>query len=274
MTLLHPARTGQQPEKEALLDCRDLPTALQSLSSGLQIPRAVLLDILQDIAPRQIHSRKSLQFAPPDEALWSELKRRYPIRPWSQGTCWHHLTRTADPAGYSRGLLPLGQVLPELWEVLERCARPHVNPRAWSTFQRTLGHHHLRWLHEQKMQDRTQWGPSGMLLREAAFQPGVYGNPDFLQAPETVLDLCRCFQGTYGVDVLATYRQITRPCVVKFWTPGTSKAAWVKAVYWVYGQVQGLEMTPAHNLHFDGRGAAISPAQVLQIEVLQEGADC
>lgn len=269
MTLLHAARTHHRPDREALLDCSSLSSALVSLSSGLQVPQHLLQDLLLDIPPRKIHSRKSLKASPPDEALWAELQRKYPIRPWSQGTCWFHLGRTCAVGSYSRGLLPLGQVLPELWDLLESCTSPHVTLAQWQDFKANLGNHRLAWLYEQKVQDERQWGPHGMLFKEAAFQPERYGQQDFLEASETVMDICRCFQGTFGVDLLEGYRRATEPCVVQFWTPGTSKTAWVKAVYWVYGKLQGLEITPQHNLFWDARGCSVSGHQILHIEVLQ-----
>ncbi|WP_034345184.1 hypothetical protein [Deinococcus misasensis] len=186
-----------------------------------------------DIPPKKIHSRKSLKVSPPDEALWSALQRKYPIRPWSQGTCWFHYTRTSNVQKYTRGLFPLGQVFPEIWQELEILALKFISRDAWQKFKGNFGHHRLAWLIEQKLDHPRRWGPHGTLLRAEEVNSGGVEWQEFWNGPEIVVDVCRCFQGAFGVDLLGSYLEVTQPCVVHFWTPGTSKATWVKAVHWV-----------------------------------------
>lgn len=251
-----------------LLDCSTLDSTLTTLSSGLQVPEDILQDLLLSQPPKKLHSRKNLQLGTADELLWSELKRQYPLRPDPVGTCWFHLTRIADPRVFRLGLFPLGQVLPTLWDTLRDCARPHVSSQEWARFREDLGNHRLRWLYDSKTTDQTQWGPHGMLILEAAFQPHLLGNPDYLDAPETVLDICRCFQGTFGIDLLNLYRQNTQPCIVKFRTSGTPPAAWNRALYYCYRHLHQLDAPAQSNLCFDARGKGISARDILHVEVL------
>ncbi|GEM47287.1 hypothetical protein [Deinococcus cellulosilyticus] len=271
MTLLERSQSLHAPtgtRTRYLLDCTTLDSTFTTLSSGLQVPEAILQDLLLSLPPRKLHSRKNMQLGPADDVLWREMKRLYPLRPEGVGTCWFHLTRVRDPRVFRLGLLNFQKALPGMWDTLWECARPYISLQDWVRFRENLGNHRLRWLYDSKLADPTQWGPHGMLIQEAAFQAHLLGNQDYLDAPETVLDICRCFHGTFGMDLLTLYRQNTHPCIVKFRTRGTPQAAWNRALYYCYRHLHQLETPAQSNLCFDGQGTGIAARDIVHVEVL------
>lgn len=139
---------------------------------------------------------------------------------WSK-TCWFHLTRTTPTNQFENGLLPLGENLDYLWDLLFFLQKGFISKSEWSDFRNLLessSSFDSAFQYQLKYNDKIHWGPYGMLIREAAFHSKDIGNYDYLDVPEIIDDICNPFHEKYGYDLLGVFKDATVPCIVKFET--------------------------------------------------------
>jgi hypothetical protein len=129
------------------------------------------------------------------------------------GISWFHLTRTSPKNQFSKGILPLGAALPQLWDMVIAIPEDETKKRRLQEL-RTNGVPNE--LYQMKVHDALHHGPYAMLVRESAFNSSGMGNHDFLAAPEIIQDICWGYQEKFNESIEDEIMAALRPCVVKF----------------------------------------------------------
>jgi hypothetical protein len=184
-------------------------------------------------------------------------------------TCWFHLTRAGSVTNFEQGLLPLGVQIDSIWASLFDLLEGSFLKAEWDNFRHAVEtdfNHHLAYIYRLKTSRQHLWGPYGILIRDIAFNPRVYGNHDYLGIPEIIDDICTCFQQYSGINLRAIYLKQTRPCIVKFIDHATDLEYIKSAIKYVYLLNHETILVAPETYSFDGRGQPIPPDRILKIQ--------
>jgi len=181
--------------------------------------------------------------------------------------CWFHATRILPTVDFSaNGILPVSALADSIWAMLRSIDPAPPTEGEWLEFRALVEKGALgdcSRLYGIKMK---QPGPFAFLIREELDHLDESGSVNYLRCPETVEDICICYEQTFGRPLLPAFLTSTRPCIVKFADPRPESVMGVVAFY-LYRHARGL---PAFrcNTCLDSRGAPISPDQILDVEWL------
>jgi hypothetical protein len=255
-----------------LLDGTDLDSALRSLGAAARMESADLasaIDAYDDAdfepsaeespahrIPRQIFARVGVDVG----ALDFDTARYF------------HGTRVRDPTGFlTRGILPLGPMVDELWSMLYELVRDERTESEWNEFRKwvmTDGREHAGHLHRLKLADRIHHGPHGVFVRERLLNPTPPAH-DYLGGPETVEDIAECYELRFGDDLFRRFCDETTPCIVVFDSTRVSSSG-VYAVFWLaFGLIREGEVGSNSDggVAFDGE--PVTPEKITHIEVCE-----
>lgn len=248
-----------------VLDCETADSTYASLESILGVRRGDLETIFGGLDVEEFYRAHPRYPHPPEDLVYSEVRKISALPGTYDRTCWFHITRTVPSNNFERGILPLGQCIDGIWDFLYSLAKKRVSPEEWATFRADMGDHHHASLYEMKVHDDMHWGPYALLSRDHAFKPGEIGNHDYLGTPEIVEDICICFSEKFGFDLLAAFMRKTKPCIVKF-VAGPRSGCMSTAVYHLYNVYRGNRCSIQCNTCFDGEGVAVPGANILKVE--------
>ncbi len=204
---------------------------------------------------------------PPEEFIFSQVRKVATLPGEYDRTCWFHLTRTEEKNKFEQGILPLGQCIESIWNFLYSLACKRVSLDEWANFRCDMGPNHHANLYEMKVNNSREWGPYAILTRDHAFKSKEIGNHDYLGAPEIVEDICICFREKYDVDLLAEFINKTKRCIVKFYD-GARDDCVETAVYHLYSVYRGNPCSIGCNGCYDAEGVPVPFEGVLKVEFL------
>ena len=119
-----------------------------------------------------------------------------------------------------------------------------------------------------KTQDILHWGPYAVLVRDVLVNPTKFESVDYLNTPEIIEDIGRCFHERYERDLLPSFQQQSHACVVKF-NDNTPRPDSVPiALHYLYCITQNRDLFPGCNTCFDGNGHPIEANHIIAIEVI------
>jgi hypothetical protein len=248
-----------------VLDCETTDSTYESLEQILGVGRSRLESLFESVDVESFYRDNPHHPQPPEDFVFSEVRKVMALRGDYDRTCWFHLTRTVPSNNFEQGVLPLGLCLDPIWGFLYSLAKKHVSPEEWGEFRRDMGSHHHAWLYEMKASDSKHWGPYALLTRDHAFKPEEIGNHDYLGAPEIVEDVCICFSERHEFDLLGAFIRNTRPCVVKFFDGPRSDCV-PTAAYHLYNTHRGSGCSTRCNTCYDGGGVPVAPERILKVE--------
>lgn len=248
-----------------VLDCETIDSTYESLEHILGSSRSRLESVLKELDLDQFYRDTPRHPLPPDELVSSEVMKVATLPGDYDRTCWFHLTRTINTNKFERGILPLGQRLEAIWDLLYSLARKHVSRGEWIEFRRDMGSHHHAGVYGMKVNDPRQWGPYALLIRDHAFKSEQIGNHDYFDAPEIVEDICICFTEKHGFDLLAAFKKITKPCVVKFFD-GPRGDCIETAIYHLYQTLWRNQCSMQCNTCYDAEGEPVPPEWIIKVE--------
>jgi hypothetical protein len=197
-----------------------------------------------------------------------------------------HATR-AFPSriGFAEGLLPLGLALEGIWADLYALVRDECPPSEWAGFRTWVETDHpinlpagyvnaaqgkaahLVRLYRMKAGAKYQWGPFGFLVREVALRAPTPHRNYWANAPEIVEDICAAYEDRFGRDLEAIYLSATQPCLVKFYQLRDCGGILDIAAHYLCTSAQGIEIHWDLNTNFDGRGQAVPPERIIEVQV-------
>jgi len=244
-----------------ILDCESVTSTYKSIEQILRIDESRLQRLFESI---------DIDTSCGEECLRAVMKATGG-EPRYDRTCWFHLTRTTPGNKFEQGLLPLGESIDLIWELLRSLAIPNVSKACWDAFRRDLEGascepHHYALLYEMKTTDKDHWGPFGMLIRDHAFEPIDLGNYDYLDVPEIVRDICICFSERSRFNLLQAFIDKTQPCIVKFFQDSAERNDLAAALYYLYNQFRGLGLGMSWACDAEGR---VNPEQILSVDFLR-----
>lgn len=119
-----------------------------------------------------------------------------------------------------RGMLPLGQMLDELWAMPRELADDNISDADWARFRDDVetanGGSGMAGSTGTRSAPRVDEGPFGLVVREIFFEPDSTGSHDYLGCPEIVQDISRCCASEYNVNIEQRFCDASKPCIVKF----------------------------------------------------------
>jgi len=246
-----------------ILDCESIDSTYASIEEILLIERPLLEEILGnpdlDQACRRAGGRTNGEIL-----LDGVMKHARAAGTAFDRTCWFHLTRSRPGNSFSRGLLPLKDALPFVWGFLLMLLPEDFPVENWYEFaiDPPSGSYHAR------MNDPGSYGPFASLPRDAGLwrrQSGIHDSPG---APEIVEEICSAFRAEYGFDLLRSYRENTRPCIVTFIDSGTRPEYLGAALHFLYRHLRGETLPGDCGVDFNARGVAIPPESIRKVEFL------
>lgn len=182
------------------------------------------------------------------------------------GISWFHLTRTSEGTRFSEGILPLGEALPKIWEMLASILKTKKKKQRLREL-RTNGVPNFQF--NLKVPQKLLHGPYAMLVRESAFKAVEIGNHDYLELPEIVEDICWGYQETFKESIQEEIRAALRPCIVKFEDrSGTQGDVMKPVLQYCLCKARNGELHLHANTCFDGGCVAVPFESIEQIEFL------
>ncbi|WP_143073697.1 hypothetical protein [Actinokineospora terrae] len=247
------------------LDCHDPQSAVRSLSTAFRVEDHELLLAIKSCRVRDYDAPYL------EERILAKILKDLGVRgtPQFAGTYFFHGTRTFDSGGFSvRGVLPLTDVLDELWTSLHSLIGHIVTRSEWEAHRRaietTTAGGHGGWQYRLKTRDPgIHAGPYAHLIRELHLTPSPERH-DYLAVPEIVQDIAR----TCDFNLIERYTEATTPCVVKFRTSANEEHAYQAAFWYVYAHIHG-DAPPQSILYaYSGQNKPVQPHDVLSVELI------
>jgi hypothetical protein len=254
------------------LDCHDVDSTLASLADAIGTTEAEL--------ERAVREHDETRFEDATEDPWQlmprEVLKRFSVDVETlagrfDGAHYFHGTRATDPAAFRRrGILPLDQMVDELWATLGDLAGHDISGENWAAFRRSIeagAGGHDGYLYRLKARSRIHFGPFGLVVRETFLEPRSAVSHDYLGCPETVQDISRCFASAHGVNLEQRFCDAARPCIVKFRSMQLRPGAINAALWYAYTKLRGREIHGNSNYPFDGDGTPVPREDVVAVEI-------
>lgn len=155
-----------------VLDCETIDSTYESLEQILGTGRSQLETVFDGVDVERFYRDNPRHPQPPEDLIFSEVRKVATLSGNYDRTCWFHLTRTAPTNTFDQGILPLGQCLDAIWNFLYSLAKRQVTQEEWNRFRHDMGSDHHADLYEMKAHDPMHWGPYALLTRDHAFKAG------------------------------------------------------------------------------------------------------
>jgi hypothetical protein len=105
-----------------------------------------------------------------------------------------------------------------------------------------------------------------VLVPETFRQVDDAGIHDYLDCPEIVRDIARCFLEHSGVDIETRFQEASRPVIVKFRSTTMWEGTLRAALWYVFSMLRDGEVSSNANEGFDGHGQPIPPDSIVSID--------
>lgn len=260
-----------------LLDCHNLDTATTSLSAAVGTDSAALKRRLRDYDEGRLEDHSE----DPAVRMPREILDSFRASPDGldlAGVCCFHGTRVLDTGAFRRrGIMSLAQMLDEIWLTLFGLVHDECSPDRWARFRREVEDEDacdddggFQYRSKTAEPDPGVFGgPDALFVRECLLRPNDEGLHDYLQCPEIVQDIARCFQSLHGIDLESRFREASVPCIVKFRIAEVSSAAVENALWYAFTMLKEGTLANACGGP-DLGGRPVPPEDVLDVELIAE----
>jgi hypothetical protein len=249
-----------------VLDCESLDSTYDSVQSIFGLTRQAIDHVFASLDVERFYSENRGYPHDAPHLLFERIRAesRSPIQ--FDAVCWFHLSRVLSAHSFENGILPLGDQVDSIWNVLRGLVGRRSSDSEWAAFREKMGDSHSAFLYHMKLNDRDHWGPYGMLVRDVAFSQTNLGS-HYLTIPEIIEDISLCFAEQFGFDLRSAYIQNSQPCIVKFIVENPYPRCLPPALYYLFSRFHGESLSLSCNTCFDGGGNPVGPQQILRIEV-------
>lgn len=203
----------------AILDCESVYSTQESLSALLRVSPEELRRHIDYFVANPLEVRRN-QFEDRWLPMLSRITGDAHMDEGAGQTMWFHATRVDDFDAFRRGLRTVREQIEHTWMFLHTLVCDIVSEEKWRCFRRQVerdNYGHPREVHRAWMSDG---GPCAFLFAETALNPVGTGNHDYLAISELVDFIAVSFERVYSVNLRERHRAATKPCLVKFFTPG------------------------------------------------------
>lgn len=245
------------------LDCHNIEKTYDSLISIFGLKRSQLENFLSDLANEENSVLRSNHYT---GNLLDRLNERAPVKTGYDATCWFHLTRLPEGTGFSKGLRPLHDTLPNILDWLGDRVIQKVSRDSWQSFEESVLRGEieggtLKFRHGVSQQQ----GPFGWLVRDFAFHQSTKRDY-FRRPPEAVEDLIALIRSRFDIDLTETYREHSNSFVVKFRTSDSAKSNLSAALYYLIRMFRGKTLNSQCATHISMCGQQVPPSDIVKVE--------
>lgn len=250
-----------------ILDCESVDSTYASLEEITEINHKEIKKYLANFDMNKYCESHPWEYG--DKILLNLFKKKYNCGCKFDYTCWFHLTRTFKDNKFERGILPLGEIINEIWDLLFELLPKEFSKIEWIKFRENLERcmdDDSAESYRLKINDQIHWGPFAMLVRGIAFKAPDVGNHDYLAVPEIIEDICECFKNFHEYDLLGKYKSETRPCIIKFKTADSLPDYLGSALYYLYCIAHNVAFSLHCNTCFDAMNNRIDNINIQKID--------
>lgn len=249
------------------LDAENSITAFQSIEHISGLNREKICELFDEI---QYQPNVTLSGA----SFLHELEKRC-IRFNHTETCWFHFTRNFPDQHYDAGILPLPEVLDDLWFRLYDLAKSWISSAEWMNLRKEIEDENNNSkgsvLYRGKLENNScvQYGPYALLIYDIDCFDEPISELDYLKdGSEMIYHMCDYFHVRYGQDLFERYRQNTKPCVVKFVQPTNNRDDIGEVLAALY--YQGKNQMSLYSVSlFPGRGIKVPQFNIEKVVYLE-----
>lgn len=261
-----------------ILDCENTLSMYKSLENISGISQKELKKFIAKFDFDEFQKDNPHSFLRSDEILLKIFEEEYNPSLKFDYTCWFHLTRTFQFDHFKDGILPLGDILDDIWKFLFRLIKNEFSKKDWENYRKSLESGELKRevedvygeLYRSKINNPIHWGPYAMLIRDSAFKSREIGNHDYLGVPEIVEDICVPFDKIHDFGLLNKYKNNTKSCIIKFKSKSNERYFIGTVLNYLHCIHNKERMYINCNTCFDNKGNKISSKNILKIEYLNE----
>ena len=247
-------------EKQCTLDCETNETARISVANILGITEADLVTYLRNFTFKKTDGV---------EVLFNSMLEKFGKLWGFSHTAWFHLTRCLPGCSFANGLLPLSEVIDDIWNLLFSICKYPISRSDWNKFRKQIencrGKRHSD-IYRVRTTRQTQNGPDAILIGDINFNRTVCQAHFLDEGPEFVMLICQEFKVEYGHDLLNDFKENTKPCIVKFTTHDSDFDSLLAAIHYIY-EIEQQEpfFGIAQSTCYLGKGRPIPPEFIKKI---------
>ena len=247
-------------EKQCTLDCETNEIARISVANILGITEADLVTYLRNFTFKKTDGV---------EVLFNSMLEKFGKLWGFSHTAWFHLTRCLPGCFFTNGLLPLSEVIDDIWNLLFSICKYPISRSDWNKFRKQIencrGKRHSD-IYRVRTTRQTQNGPDAILIGDINFNRTVCQAHFLDEGPEFVMLICQEFKVEYGHDLLNDFKENTKPCIVKFTTHDSDFDSLLAAIHYIY-EIEQQEpfFGIAQSTCYLGKGRPIPPEFIKKI---------
>lgn len=255
-----------------VLNCESVTSIYESIESAFGID-ALSLNKLFVVLKDKLTYLEMVS----DDDLLLPLKERMTTDKLFDATCWFHLTRTVQSNKFEQGILPLGQVIDSIWDMLFGLLNNSFPLEQWIEFRKGMEGEYPRddprvFDYRLKVHDEFHWGPYAYLLKEYALYD--YKNSreltHYFDKAEVVENICISFKQRYHIDLLKMFKKNTQPCVVQFIDHNFTTRHLVAALRYLYFTYhEAIDLFGGLIPTYDGKGVVVGPECIVTVEFIE-----
>jgi hypothetical protein len=250
-----------------ILDCESADSIYESFRSLFGVGESTIKASFATTARKHLHFDSAT-----DDELILPLEDRIATEEPFDATYWFHLTRTIRSNTFAEGILPLGNVLDSLWDMLFGFLGNTFPLEKWSEFRQGMEFSYCEDTrvgdYRLKVHDPFYWGPYAYLIRERTIQE--YGSSrletHYLYLPEVIENICVPFKNKFDIDLPQIFLENTSPCIVKFIARGSKIShllAALRYLYFVHNRSNDFVPNPIHS-------GMVTHDQIVSVEFVEE----
>jgi hypothetical protein len=221
-----------------ILDCETIDSTYESLTNILNISKDEINNFFKEF---KFENKNSA-----DTEIFESFQKKYSINISYNGTYFFHASRCDDIKRYEKGILPLNEIIDEVWSFLYSLIKEIFDQQEWKKFRDEL-ENGLKcsggFTYRLRVKDSFHWGPDAFLIKEVIFKLKELGQHNYLKIPEIVEDICRCFEEKYKIDLLQAYIKKTDPCIIKFKTSNNDQKYIATAILYLYEKFNNMDIS-------------------------------
>lgn len=242
--------------KELLLDCENEHAIYSSLSSILNISEKNINSV---IAEYNIEEDQDILEYDLNELILSHFESKFKIKTDYAGSFFFHFTRVMPNTTFEEGLLNYSQMIPKISSLIQMFA-------GISEFE-INNSKIIDCLHFfKKSANESLTGPYGFLIKDDYFfHPDNY--PKYLEMPELIEDITKCRFSSISAELMIKYKELAKPCIIKFKTLKNDKALLGSALFFLYCLFHGIQPLDNRdcNYNYDGNGISIKREDIVKV---------
>lgn len=249
-----------------VLDCESIESTQLSLSQSFNCTPGQLHKFIADRSPLEYFEHNWDRLPMFGEWYYQKLIQHFGRPRMPSEICWFHGTRVPKGTTFTEGLLPLGEQIPRLMDMLVEALENDFDKQSVkSAFERRGGY---AFHFANKLNDSIHWGPYAFLVKDVVTSRNSLGQHDYLAMPEIIEDLCEEVKNANGLELLSQFREKLQPVIVKFKAPAGDSAEYALSVAICYLNSVVHEGQASSNSVwcFDGKGNAVPPRDILKVE--------